>query len=136
MSIVLLATNPANLKQLKLSTTTSLNKTFRYTHSHTTLKCKSNDAKDSTKEENERERIMNRRFMMKQLSLGLISTSSFAGFANVDLAYASPPMKDAAEADNLGARMQRSLRPKPAKLLRQPMTREFAVLLMRCSYNA
>lgn len=39
-------------------------------------------------------------------------------------------------ADNFSARAERALRPKPAKVLRSRMNLEFAVLLMRSSYNA
>lgn len=52
----------------------------------------------------------------------------------VDTAWAAPPMS-AAEADNVGARLSRSLRSKPPKVLRPRMDQDFAVLLMRSSYN-
>ena len=49
--------------------------------------------------------------------------------------WAAPPMT-AGEADNVGARLSRSfLRPKPPKVLRPKLDQDFAVLLMRSSYN-
>jgi hypothetical protein len=42
----------------------------------------------------------------------------------------------AKDTDSFGARLQRATRPKPPKLLRPKMTLEFAVLLMRSSYQA
>jgi len=48
---------------------------------------------------------------------------------------AAPPLT-AEEADNFQARLERGLRPKPARVLRQRMNLDFAVLLMRSSYNA
>lgn len=39
------------------------------------------------------------------------------------------------EADNVGARIQRTLRPKPTKILRPKLDKDFAVMLMRSSYN-
>jgi len=50
-------------------------------------------------------------------------------------ALAAPPLT-AEETDNFSARLERSLRPKPAKVLRPRMNLDFAVLLMRSSYNA
>jgi hypothetical protein len=41
-----------------------------------------------------------------------------------------------AEADSFTAKAQRLLRPKPPKALRPKLDRDFAVLLMRSSYNA
>jgi hypothetical protein len=40
------------------------------------------------------------------------------------------------EADGLGARAERAIRPKPPKALRPKLNQDFAVLLMRSSYNA
>lgn len=40
------------------------------------------------------------------------------------------------ESEGLGAIAQRAMRPKPPKLLRQKLDQDFAVLLMRSSYNA
>jgi len=42
----------------------------------------------------------------------------------------------AGEADNVGARFERAMRKKPPKVLRNKLNLEFAVLLMRSSYNA
>lgn len=50
-------------------------------------------------------------------------------------ANAAPPMS-AGEADNVGARFERSIRKKPPKVLRNKLNLDFAVLLMRSSYNA
>lgn len=51
------------------------------------------------------------------------------------IANAAPPLT-AEEADNTSARFERALRPKPPKVLRPRMNLDFAVLLMRSSYNA
>ena len=40
------------------------------------------------------------------------------------------------ETDSLGVLVKRALRPKPLKILRQKLSQDFAVLLMRSSYNA
>ncbi len=40
------------------------------------------------------------------------------------------------ETDSLGVLARRALRPKPPKILRQKLSQDFAVLLMRSSYNA
>lgn len=50
-------------------------------------------------------------------------------------AHAAPPMT-AGEADNVGARFERSVRRKPPQVLRNRLNLDFAVLLMRSSYNA
>lgn len=52
----------------------------------------------------------------------------------IDHAVAAPPLS-AGEADNVGARLSRALRPKPPKILRPKLDLDFAVLLMRSSYN-
>ena len=50
-------------------------------------------------------------------------------------AIAAPPVTTG-EADGLGARAERALGPKPPKILRPKLNQDFAVLLMRSSYNA
>lgn len=52
-----------------------------------------------------------------------------------DVSKAAAPVT-AKETDSLGALARRSLRPKPPKLLRRKLSQDFAVLLMRSSYNA
>lgn len=49
-------------------------------------------------------------------------------------AWAAPPVTQG-EADNVGARALRFLRVKPPRMLRPKLNRDFAVLLMRSSYN-
>lgn len=49
--------------------------------------------------------------------------------------HAAPPMT-AGEADGLGARLERQFRPKAPKVIRSKLDQDFAVLLMRSSYNA
>ncbi|KAL7502534.1 hypothetical protein ACHAXN_000469 [Cyclotella atomus] len=51
------------------------------------------------------------------------------------VASAAPPLTPE-ETDNFSARAERALRPKPPKVLRTRMNLDFAVLLMRSSYNA
>jgi len=58
-----------------------------------------------------------------------------AGTLSIDPAVAAPPMT-AGEADNVGARFTRKIRPKAPKILRSKLDQNFAVLLMRSSYNA
>ena len=50
-------------------------------------------------------------------------------------AVGAPPMT-LGEAEGLGARAERSFREKPPKALRSKLNLDFAVLLMRASYNA
>ena len=50
-------------------------------------------------------------------------------------ALAAPPLT-AEVADNFSARVERAFRPTPVKVLRPRMNLDFAVLLMRASYNA
>jgi hypothetical protein len=50
-------------------------------------------------------------------------------------ALAAPPLT-ADVADSISARAERALRPRPAKVLRPRMNLDFAILLMRASYNA
>jgi hypothetical protein len=59
------------------------------------------------------------------------------------LAWISLPLKASAaapvtveEVENFGSKAQRLLRPKPPRALRPKLNRDFAVLLMRSSYNA
>jgi len=80
-----------------------------------------------------------RRSILKGFTSTVASYCAFSGGLGPNqntIAWASPPMKDSAEADNVGARFERATRPKPSKLLRQQLNRDFAVLLMRSSYNA
>ena len=51
------------------------------------------------------------------------------------LAIAASPMTSG-EADGLKARLERSLHPQAPKVLRSQLDQDFAVLLMRASYNA
>lgn len=66
-------------------------------------------------------------------------SSSSAAFAILlsqnQPALAAPPLT-AEVADNFSARAERAFRPKPQKVLRPRMNLDFAVLLMRSSYNA
>lgn len=50
-------------------------------------------------------------------------------------AFAALPMTPG-EAEGLGAIAERSMRAKPPKALRPKLSQDFAVLLMRSSYNA
>jgi hypothetical protein len=60
----------------------------------------------------------------------LTATTAYPG-----LAMASPPVT-AKDTDSLLAKAQRARRPKPPKVLRRKLSLDFAVLLMRSSYNA
>ena len=78
-----------------------------------------------------------RYFFKKSIPINLLSIGLAANLdIGTNVASASPPMKDSNEADNLTARLERARRPKPTKLLRQTLNKDFAVLLMRSSYNA
>lgn len=52
----------------------------------------------------------------------------------INAALGAPPMSTG-EADNVGAQLNRRLRAKPPKVLRPKLDKDFAVLLMRSSYN-
>lgn len=60
---------------------------------------------------------------------------AFPLLSSANVASAAPPMT-LGESDGLGARAERALRPKPPKILRPKLNQDFAVLLMRSSYNA
>jgi len=66
----------------------------------------------------------------------LPTTIAILNSNNVEVANAASPLI-AGEADNIGARLERNfIRPKVPKVLRQRLDKDFAVLLMRSSYNA
>lgn len=75
--------------------------------------------------------LVSRRSVLALSSSVILATSP--GINNV--ATAAPPMT-VGESDNLGARAERAMRGKPPKILRQKLNQDFAVLLMRSSYNA
>ncbi|KAL7494107.1 hypothetical protein ACHAWT_002998 [Skeletonema menzelii] len=78
--------------------------------------------------------LMMQHISRRQLMISTISSlSTSAGLSQS--ALAAPPLT-AEEADNFQARLERGLRAKPARVLRQRMNIDFAVLLMRSSYNA
>lgn len=69
------------------------------------------------------------------LAKAAVATGSFLGFLPVREAEAAGPVT-VTETDSLGAMAKRAIRPKPPKLLRRKLSQDFAVLLMRSSYNA
>jgi hypothetical protein len=73
-----------------------------------------------------------RRMSLFAMAGGLVS--SF-GYHVVEPCLAAPP-ETIGEVDGLGARLERALRKKPPRALRQRLNQDFAVLLMRSSYNA
>jgi hypothetical protein len=94
---------------------------------------------------NEKERYFNlsssssrsRRWVVSSIA-SLVSTSSIALLPSqkIPVANAAPPLT-AEIVDGIAARFERTLlRPKPAKLLRSRLNLDFAILLMRSSYNA
>ena len=76
--------------------------------------------------------VSSRRSVLALSSSVLLVTSP--GISS-NVAIAAPPMT-VGESDNLGARAERAMRGKPPKILRQKLNQDFAVLLMRSSYNA
>ena len=60
---------------------------------------------------------------------------SVVPFLPVRAAEAAGPVTTT-ETDSLAAMAKRAIRPKPPKLLRRKLSQDFAVLLMRSSYNA
>ena len=82
----------------------------------------------------------NTQLMMQHISRRqfMVTTTMSSVAASTGLsrsALAAPPLT-AEEADNFRARLERGLRTKPPRVLRQRMNLDFAVLLMRSSYNA
>merc|ERR1711966_353214 len=82
----------------------------------------------------------NTQLMMQQISRRqfMVTTTMSSVAASTGLsqsALAAPPLT-AEEADNFRARLEQGLRTKPPRVLRQRMNLDFAVLLMRSSYNA
>ncbi|KAI2489818.1 tRNA (guanine-N7-)-methyltransferase [Fragilaria crotonensis] len=79
-------------------------------------------------------RIVSRRRFGQLLFLPVASGAACM-LLSPQLALAASPMTSG-EADGLKARLERSLRPKAPKVLRSQLNQDFAVLLMRASYNA
>ena len=73
--------------------------------------------------------------LLSPIAMPIIATTSFGTPLLPAMANAAPPMT-AGEADNVGARFERSMRKKPPRVLRNKLNLDFAVLLMRSSYNA
>ena len=76
--------------------------------------------------------IESRRSILSKLAL----ISSAVGTSVYPLAAMAAPPMTTGEADGLGARAERAIRSKPLKALRPKLALNFAVLLMRSSYNA
>ena len=78
--------------------------------------------------------------MERRRWLTLISSSIFSSGTILSTtgqaALAVPPLTADEAENNFSARLERKLRPKPARVLRPRMNLDFAVLLMRSSYNA
>lgn len=89
---------------------------------------------DGTQHEHEAQIIPNNNLSRRRL-ISSISTAAGTLFLSQQPVQAAPPLT-ADVADNFSARAERALRPKPAKVLRPRMNLDFAVLLMRSSYNA
>ena len=76
------------------------------------------------------------RRLFSQTAATMVLMSDIVGHAcHPRAAQAAAPIT-AVEADNFLAKSQRLLRPKPPKALRPKLDQDFAVLLMRSSYNA
>ena len=78
--------------------------------------------------------LPSRRVLLSRLATPLVTgVSSFC--VDSDVAAAAPPVTTR-DTESLGAMAQRALRANPKKLLRRKLSQDFAVLLMRSSYNA
>mmetsp|Transcript_60996 Transcript_60996/g.149357 ORF Transcript_60996/g.149357 Transcript_60996/m.149357 type:complete len:373 (-) Transcript_60996:32-1150(-) len=75
-----------------------------------------------------------RRFVINTVG-GALLTSSSSVVSSSAVANAAPPITTK-ETDSLLAITRRKLRKKPPKILRRKLSQDFAVLLMRSSYNA
>ena len=75
-----------------------------------------------------------RDYLQSTIRQGFVGLLAGTAFGNVETVLAAPPMT-AGEADNVGARLSRRLRAPPPKVLRNKLNQDFAVLLMRSSYN-
>lgn len=71
-------------------------------------------------------------FLAKSAQIALMPTSFVV---SPEHANAAAPITEK-ETDSLGVLAKRALRPKPPKLLRRKLSQDFAVLLMRSSYDA
>jgi hypothetical protein len=71
----------------------------------------------------------------RSLIVSMAISPFFLALLPSDPALAASPMT-LGEVDGLAARAERMLRPKPPKALRPKLNQDFAVLLMRSSYNA
>ena len=105
------------------------NSQHRPSKQHTTLDDSEETITNSKCHFIQQQTSISRRKWLSSLSVGTILLSQ------QQVANAAPPLT-AEVADNFQARLERSLRPKPAKVLRPRMNLDFAVLLMRSSYNA
>ncbi|KAL3797470.1 hypothetical protein ACHAW5_006967 [Stephanodiscus triporus] len=68
-------------------------------------------------------------------SISSVALSGAVLLSRQGVARAAPPLT-ADVADGISARAERALRPRPARVLRPRMNLDFAILLMRASYNA
>mmetsp|Transcript_4513 Transcript_4513/g.5221 ORF Transcript_4513/g.5221 Transcript_4513/m.5221 type:complete len:372 (-) Transcript_4513:36-1151(-) len=89
---------------------------------------------DGDEQENESGYIDEKRRFITKTPI-LITTSMIANAGKPLYAFAAEPVT-AGEADGIGARLARKLRKKAPKVLRSKLNQDFAVLLMRSSYNA
>jgi hypothetical protein len=76
--------------------------------------------------------LSSRRGFLSEVTIPILAAASIMV---PDSALASPPVS-AKDTDSLLAKAQRARRPKPPKVLRRKLSQDFAVLLMRSSYNA
>jgi hypothetical protein len=76
--------------------------------------------------------LSSRRGFLSEVTIPILAAASIMV---PDSALASPPVS-AKDTDSLLARFQRARRPKTPKVLRRKLSQDFAVLLMRSSYNA
>lgn len=76
--------------------------------------------------------LSRKKFFFRAANLVLLPTSVVI---RAEDALAAAPVTPK-ETDSLGAMAKRALRPKPPKVLRRKLSMDFAVLLMRSSYNA
>jgi hypothetical protein len=81
------------------------------------------------------EATMTRRGILSTAYSGLLATAGASSILLPEMAGAAEPV-NAKDTDSVLAIARRKLRPKPPKVLRRKLSQDFAVLLMRSSYNA
>ncbi|MGK3755249.1 MAG: hypothetical protein ACI8RD_007558 [Bacillariaceae sp.] len=134
MSNALIVVAPTHRQQQHSSSSTSF-ATTTTKHRAISLKKNDNDEYDDNNNNNNNNNVnclKRRNIITNTCSLAAMTV---AMTTNVGSSLAAEPVQ-AKDTDSVKAILQRKLRSKPPKVLRRKLSQDFAVLLMRSSYNA